>query len=141
MNLNGYINAISSAIERGAMEGCKRGAFLVEREAKKNAPVDTSRYKNSIYTNVDMGRHEAYTSPRVYYAAYLEWGTGKYNILGVRRSNGWIYTVHDKRSKWFGTHYTEGMVAKKTMSNSYNAQKANIEKIIVSEINKELSKL
>ena len=75
------INAIVSAIERGAMEGAKKGAFLIEREAKKTAPIDTSRYRNSIYTNVDMGRHQAYVSPRVYYAAYLEFGTGKYNVV------------------------------------------------------------
>lgn len=141
MDLSGYINSISNAIEKGAMEGARKGAFLVEREAKKTAPTDTSRYKNSIYTSVDMGRHEAYVAPRVKWAVYLEYGTGKFNVLGVRRTTGWFYTVKDPRSKYYGTHYTEGMVAKKVMSNAYTNQKANIEKIIVSEINKELSKL
>ena len=36
------INIIVKAIERGAMNGCVKGAFLIEREAKKTAPVDTS---------------------------------------------------------------------------------------------------
>lgn len=135
------INAIVSAIERGAMEGAKKGAFLIEREAKKTAPIDTSRYRNSIYTNVDMGRHQAYVSPRTYYAAYLEFGTGKYNIKGVRRSTGWFYNVTDPSSKYYGGHYTEGMRPKKTMENAYKTQKSNIEKIIISEINNQLGSL
>lgn len=134
------INAIVSAIEQGAMEGAKKGAFLIEREAKKTAPIDTSRYRNSIYTNVDMGRHQAYVSPRVYYAAYLEFGTGRYSTMGGR-STGWVYNVSDPKSKWYGTHYTEGMRPKKTMENAYKTQKSNIENIIVSEINKQLGSL
>lgn len=141
MDLSGYINSISNAIEKGAMEGARKGAFLVEREAKKTAPIDSSRLRNSIYTSVDLGRHEAYTAPRTNYAHYVTWGTGKYNVLGVRRTTGWWYTVKDPRSKYYGTHFTYGQKANMYLQNAYTNQKANIEKIIVSEINKELSKL
>lgn len=134
------INAIVSAIERGAMEGAKKGAFLIEREAKMIAPIDTSRYRNSIYTKVDNGRHEAYVSPNTFYSPYLEFGTGKYSTMGGR-STGWVYNVSDPKSKWYGTHYTEGMRPKKTMQTAYKNQKANIENIIVSEINKQLGSL
>lgn len=135
------INIILKAIERGAMNGCVKGAFLIEREAKKTAPVDTSRYRNSIYTSVDRSRHEAYTTPRTYYASYLEFGTGKYNIKGVRRTTGWYYRVDDPSSRYYGFHYTEGMKPKQTMTNAYKNRKSDIEKIIVSEINKELNSL
>ena len=62
---------MEQAIERGAANGVTKGAFLIEREEKKLAPIDTSQMRNSIYASIDRGRAEGWIGPRTFYAGYV----------------------------------------------------------------------
>jgi len=56
-------------------EEVTRFGFAVERESKKNAPVDTGRMRASIGT--DIGNLQARIGPNVNYATYVHEGTWK----------------------------------------------------------------
>ena len=136
MDLNSYMARLSKAVEEGTNNATVKTAFLLERENKKLAPVDTSQLRNSIYTSVDRPRYLAEVKARTFYANYVIYGTGIYNTLGVRRSNGWYYNVTDSKSRYYGWHFTYGQRSNNFPQNAYKNQKNNIEKIIKSEISK-----
>ena len=51
----------------------KESAFLIERESKKRAPVDTGRLRASIFTTIRP--FSAIVQPKVKYAIYVHQGT------------------------------------------------------------------
>lgn len=51
----------------------QKGAYLIERIAKQNAPVDTGRLRSSIATEIIPLK--ATVMPHVNYAKFLEFGT------------------------------------------------------------------
>ena len=137
MDISGLIakmNAIEKAVENGANNGIDKYTFLIEREEKKLSPIDTSRMRNSIYSSIDRGRMEGKVGPRTFYASYVIFGTGRYNVKGVRRVSGWTYTVSDPRSRYYGTHFTYGQHSNNFPEKAFNNQKENIKKIIKNEI-------
>ena len=87
-------DAVSAALERvgSAAEGF----------AADLAPVDSGRLRNSITHKVDDNSVTVGSS--LEYAAYVEFGTGKYASGG--RNTPWVYK--DDKGNW---HYTHGQRA------------------------------
>lgn len=136
-----YIKRLTEAAEEGIKNAIVKTALLLEGENKKQAPIDTSRLKNSIYTSVDKPKYLAEVRAKTNYANYVIHGTGIYNTQGVHRRDGWYYNVSDPRSKYYGWHYTEGQEPNDFPHEAYNKKKKDISKIIDSEIDKAISKL
>ena len=132
------LDRIEQAAERGQKIGLKKAAFLIEREAKITAPTDTGRYKSSISTSFENNNLTAHVGPHVYYASYLEFGTGKWNLNGPFRTTGRAYNVKDKRSKYFGYHWTEGMKPKQIMKKAYSNTEERAREIVKEEIKKSI---
>ena len=87
-------DAVSAALERvgSAAEGF----------AADLAPVDSGRLRNSITHKVDD--NSVTVGSPLEYAAYVEFGTGKYASGG--RNTPWVYK--DDKGNW---HYTHGQRA------------------------------
>ncbi len=136
-----FINRLINAAEQGIQNATVKTAFLLEGENKRQAPVDTSRLKNSIYTSVDKPNYLAEVKSRTFYANYVIYGTGIYNTRGVNRTSGWYYHVSDSSSKYYGWHYTHGQQANDFPQQAYDNQRDQISRILDSEINKALSNL
>ena len=141
MSTNDYFNRLAKAVEEGTNNATVKTAFLLERENKRLAPVDTSQLRNSIYTNVDKPNYLAKVEAKTFYANYVINGTGIYNTQGVRRSDGWYYNVKDPKSKYYGWHYTKGQQSNNFPLQAKANQQNNIDKIIKSEIKKAISKI
>ena len=142
--LNDLLNKLDrteDAINRGIKIGLKKSAFLLEREAKLTAPTDTGRLKSSISTSFTNNGYTAHVAPHVYYANYIEYGTGKYNVNGPFRTTGWTYYVSDKRSKWYGYHWNEGMKPKPFMENAWENKKEKAKEIVKDEIKKSINSI
>ena len=135
------LDQLEQAIDRGSKIGLKKAAFLIEREAKVTAPTDTGRYKSSISTNFENNNFTAHVGPHVYYAKYIEFGTGKYSLKGSHSKTGWVYNVKDKRSKYFGYHWTEGQKPQKIMENAYKNTKDKAKEILREEIKKSINSI
>ena len=66
---------ILEAFEQATARGLEKIGLTAEGYAKKNAPVDTGRLRNSITHEVDG--QEVYIGSNVEYAPYVEMGTVK----------------------------------------------------------------
>lgn len=141
MDFNEYLNRLTNAVEEGTNNATVKSAFLLEKENKRLAPVDTSQLKNSIYTSVDRPQYFAEVKARAFYANYVIHGTGIYNTLGVRRSTGWYYNVTNTSSKYYGGHFTYGQRPNNFPLQAFENQESNISKIIDSEIKKAISNM
>ena len=79
----------------------EQSAALVERTAKQLAPKDTGALRQSIQSEVsDM---EAVIFTPLYYAPYVEFGTGLFAENGGRSDVPWWYK--DEKGQW---HKTSG---------------------------------
>lgn len=71
--LDKYMGALPPKLSSAVAVAIKKSAFLVEREAKLESPVDTGRLRASIYT--DITPTQATISPYVNYAVFVHEGT------------------------------------------------------------------
>ncbi len=69
------LQEINQQIEKGMTKAC----VLVERDAKKNAPIDTGRLRNSITHRLETetGQIIGIVGTNVEYASFQEFGTSK----------------------------------------------------------------
>lgn len=135
------LNQLEQAVDNGSKIGLKKAAFLIEREAKVTAPADTGRLKASISTSFDNNGFTAHVGPHIFYSKYISMGTGKWNLKGPFRTTGWTYYVSDKRSKWYGYHWTEGMKPKPFMENAWENKKEKAKEIVKDEIKKSINSI
>ncbi len=99
-NADKVIAAMREAVEN-ALEEC---GLQAEKYAKKLAPVDTGRLRNSIAHKVDASVQEVHIGTNVEYGIYQELGTGRYYPGG--RNTPWAY--QDEKGAW---HWTRGSEA------------------------------
>ena len=83
-------------------EALGKACALVEGEAKKNAPKNTGELRNSIASKVEGEVGIVYTP--LFYAPYVEYGTGIFSVKGGRQDVPWYYK--DDKGEW---HSTSGM--------------------------------
>ena len=69
------LKEISVQLKQGMTKAC----LLVERDAKRNAPVDTGRLRSSITNRLDIDGNQivGVVGTNVEYASFLEHGTSK----------------------------------------------------------------
>lgn len=83
------------AVTKGITESCK----LVEGDAKKKCPKDTSKLAESIHYQVKPLTGVVGTN--VEYGPYVEIGTGIFSSLGDGRQDRWCY--QDAEGNWHST--------------------------------------
>lgn len=66
-----------SAYQKALQNGLDAIGMTAETHAKKDAPVDTGRLRNSITYAVDTGEKAVYIGTNVEYAPYVELGTSR----------------------------------------------------------------
>lgn len=66
---------VEEAVNKAAIVGLEACGTVAETYAKKDAPVDTGRLRNSIGHDVDKEEPAAYIGTNVEYAPYQEFGT------------------------------------------------------------------
>jgi len=68
-------------------KGMRQSALAVQREAQLLAPVDSGRLRADIHTDIDSGQPFplwARIGPKVFYAVFVEFGTGIFGPLKRR---------------------------------------------------------
>lgn len=72
-----YLDRMPEKIKRSIGDALAKSAFLVERNAKMNAPVDTGRLRSSIITELTPSIYPtmAKITPFVNYAIFVHEGT------------------------------------------------------------------
>ena len=66
---------VEDAVHQAIITGLNACGMVAETYAKKGAPVDTGRLRNSIAHKVDKEEPAAYIGTNVEYAPYQEFGT------------------------------------------------------------------
>ncbi len=100
-NFKGNADAVIAAMREAVENALEECGLQAEKYAKKLAPVDTGRLRNSIAHKVDASAQEVYIGTNVEYGVYQELGTGRYYPGG--RNTPWAY--QDEKGVW---HWTRG---------------------------------
>lgn len=66
-----------SEIKKALCEQLQTAGFMIERDAKKNCPVDTGNLRASIHTKMEESELACYVGTNVEYAVYVEEGTSR----------------------------------------------------------------
>lgn len=95
-------------MERQILKNVTKVCLLVERDAKKNCPVDQGLLKAAMTHDVDVIFDTAIgkVGNTMEYAPYVHQGTGIYAINGDGRKTPWKYKV--EAGKYKGWHETVG---------------------------------
>lgn len=103
--LDDVIDLIDGLVDTQKLEkGMAKAVLLVEREAKMNAPRDTGDLARSITSKVETsgGEVEGTVFTPLYYAPYVEYGTGLFAEDGNGRKDvPWNY--QDDEGNWHST--------------------------------------
>ena len=91
-------------------------ALNIQKGAKKRAPVDFGRLRSSIAIEPWLGGMVMTIGTSVFYAPYVEYGTGKYAKDGTGRKTpwrfkklkgGWVWTAGQKPKPFLFPAYEE----------------------------------
>ena len=108
------------------VKNVQEATLIIDREAKKEIPVDTGYLRASQKQKVQLFEDciKGYNYNTSEYAPFVHQGTGIYALEGDGRKTPWKY--HVKAGKYKGWHITRGQVAAPFIR---NAQLQNIDKI------------
>lgn len=95
----GHAEEIIDAMQEAVITALEAVGIQAESYAKKEAPADTGRLRNSISHKVDARGQEVYIGTPLEYGAYVELGTGQYYAGG--RQTPWSY--QDAKGNWYWT--------------------------------------
>lgn len=82
VTFNDYSDEVLQAFDEACLRALERCGLQAEGYAKDLVPVDTGALRNSISHKVDAGEPAAYVGTNQEYAAYVEFGTGRYSTTG-----------------------------------------------------------
>ncbi|MEK4006091.1 HK97-gp10 family putative phage morphogenesis protein [Paenibacillus sp. FSL H3-0333] len=128
------LNNIGGDVEASAEKGMLAAALKASGEAKLLCPVDEGILRNSIQAGVekDKGRTVGFVKTNVYYAPYVEFGTGQ-------RGKG-----SPSPPKWDGSlNYREdwaGMPAQPFLFPAINNNRPQLAKIVMDQVKKDIKK-
>lgn len=100
------LDRVTDKLRAELVRAVEQGALIVEAEAKRMAPTgDSGQLRASIGHAVEVNGNEitGAVGTNLYYAPYVEFGTGIYAANGQGRKTGWRYK--DSNGKW---HFTYG---------------------------------
>lgn len=111
----------------GNVEGA---CLLLEREAKKNCPVDQGFLRASITHEVEVTGTAimGYIGSNLEIAPYVHNGTGIYAEDGNGRKTPWTYCV--KAGKYKGFHITVGQRPQPFLKNAVFNNREKVERIL-----------
>jgi HK97 gp10 family phage protein len=104
-----------------------KACAIVERSAKEKAPKGDGSLRRSIASKVENFEGIVYTP--LFYAPYVEFGTGLFAEVAGRKDVPWVY--QDEKGKW---HTTSGMKAKPYMRPALDENRAKITEIIMESL-------
>ena len=133
-------NKMAVNVDNTVKDSLNKSMATVQGDIKALVPVNTGELRNSIQLKIAEEKDGVITSTvgtNVYYAPYIEYGTGKVGEAtntqkGTNyRQTPWIYCDED------GTfHYTEGQAAQPFMYPGFNQNKGLIKQNLKSDIRK-----
>lgn len=101
--LDEVLNSLGELADTANLEGAlKKACAIVEAEAKKKAPKGSGDLRRSITSKVENNEGVVFTP--LFYAPYVEYGTGLFAENGGRTDVPWWYK--DDEGEW---HSTSGM--------------------------------
>jgi HK97 gp10 family phage protein len=102
-NYDGVLESINSLFDIEKIDrALGRACAIVEADAKKKAPKGNGELRRSITSKVSGEEGIIYTP--LFYAPYVEYGTGLFAENGGRKDVPWCY--QDEKGDW---HTTSGM--------------------------------
>lgn len=101
--LDEVLNSLGKLADTANLEGALgKACAIVEAEAKKKAPKGSGDLRRSITSKVENNEGIVFTP--LFYAPYVEYGTGLFAESGGRTDVPWCY--QDDEGEW---HSTSGM--------------------------------
>ena len=101
--LDEVLNSLGELADTANLEeALGKACAIVEASAKKKAPKDSGDLRRSITSKVENNEGVVYTP--LFYAPYVEYGTGLFAESGGRTDVPWNY--QDDKGNW---HSTSGM--------------------------------
>lgn len=97
----------------------EQACLMVENQARTNCPVDSGVLRNSITSRVEG--YQGVVGTNVFYAVYVELGTGLHAKNGDGRKTPWHYM--DDKGNW---HYTVGQHPQPFLSTALEYQRDNV---------------
>lgn len=134
-NLDSLLRKIDKLknIDDAVMKGLEKGAMRVEADAKVKAPSDDGHLRASITHELDDSKLQAEVGTGLYYAPYVEHGTGVFAADGNGRKTPWSY--EDEEGNW---HTTAGQRPQPFLQPSFDANKKAIKKDVVEAVSKHI---
>ena len=126
--LEEVLESLESLVDVSKLEtGVGRACALVERAAKEKAPKGTGELRRSITSKVETNGNDVVgiVFTPLYYAPYVEFGTGLFAEEGGRKDVPWCY--QDDKGEW---HSTSGMKPQPYMRPALNENREQIKRII-----------
>lgn len=93
-SLLSYLEASKTSVQIATVKGVKKAGMLIQSDAKRLAPVDTGRLRNSIAVEAEetAAGAVAEVGSNVIYAPYVEYGTGQRGDPSVDHRQDWLGT-------------------------------------------------
>lgn len=110
-----------------------KACLVVERDGKKNCPVDQGPLRASIQHDVNFSDSEIVGTvfSSLEYAPYVHQGTGIYAVDGNGRKTPWKYEA--KAGKYKGWHITKGQKANQFLDKAKLDNKDKILRILAGD--------
>lgn len=125
------LESLDSLVDTSTLEeALGKACAIVEADAKKKAPKGrTGELRRSITSKVENGEGIVYTP--LFYAPYVEYGTGLFAESGGRKDVPWNY--QDEKGEW---HSTSGMKPHPYMRPALNENREKILRILKESLTK-----
>ena len=122
------IEAATAQILLKLEQNVKSACLVIEREAKKNCPVDIGQLRADIHSKVSVTTDgiEGQVGNTLEYAPYVHNGTGIYAKDGNGRTTPWVY--HVPNGKYAGTHRTVGQKPNPYLQTAGTTTKGQVER-------------
>jgi HK97 gp10 family phage protein len=122
--LDEVLNSLDELADTANLEGAlSKACAIVEADAKKKAPKGNGDLRRSITSKVEDDKGIVFTP--LFYAPYVEYGTGLFAESGGRKDVPWCY--QDDKGEW---HSTSGMKPQPFMRPALNENREKIIKIL-----------
>ena len=125
------LESLDSLVDTSTLEeALGKACAIVEADAKKKSPKGrTGELRRSITSKVENGEGIVYTP--LFYAPYVEYGTGLFAESGGRKDVPWNY--QDEKGEW---HSTSGMKPHPYMRPALNENREKILRILKESLTK-----
>lgn len=122
--LDEVLSSLDKLADTANLEGALgKACAIVEADAKKKAPKGSGDLRRSITSKVEDDKGIVFTP--LFYAPYVEYGTGLFAESGGRKDVPWCY--QDDKGEW---HSTSGMKPHPFMRPALNENREKIIEII-----------